>query len=175
MAYVRTGGMSTASRRRRRTTALVLTSLTVVLLLVLIYAVAYFQGWVGGNDGEGTMDSSQVSATASPAGVEPGDIQVNVYNANGEPGLARTVANELEARDFVIDLVSNDPERAQIDGPADIRFGPDGTDAAEFVQAQVPGSELVPLERGGDAVDLVLGDDFAGLAEPDEDQATATS
>jgi len=154
---------------------LVLTGLTIILLTVLAYAIAYFQGWVGGDDGANGTDSSQVTATAGPAAMEPSDIQVNVYNAKGEPGLARAIADELDNRDFVVDLVADDPENAQIDHSADIRFGPDAADAAEFMQAHVPGSKLVPVERGGDAIDLVLGDDFETLAEPDSDQATATS
>lgn len=175
MAYVRTGGMSTASRRRRRTTALVLTGLTIILLTVFAYAVAYFQGWVGGDDGERGTDSSQVTATAGRSAMEPGDITVNVYNAKGEPGLAGLISKELRERDFVVDATADDPEKAQIDHTADIRFGPDAADAAEFLQQQVPGSKLVPLEREGEAVDLVLGDDFEDLAEPAGDQATATS
>ncbi len=178
MAYVRTGGMSTASRRRRRTTALVLTGLTVVLLLVLMYAVAYAQGWLGSDEGTGSTDISQVSATQGLAALEPGDVTVNVYNAKGEPGLAGRIAKELKERDFVVDATANDPEKAQIDHTADIRFGPDAAAAAEFLQQHVPGSKLVPLEREGEAVDLVLGDDFTDLAdvtEPTEDQAESTS
>ncbi len=175
MAYVRTGGMSTASRRRRRTTALVLAGLTIVLLIVLAYAVAYFQGWVGSDEADGSTDTSQVSATSTAPALKPSDVTVNVYNAKGEPGLAGRIAGELRDLDFAVADVDNDPEKAQIDHTADIRFGPNGEAAAEFLQQRVPGSELVPLEREGEAVDLVLGDDFEDLAEPVGDEATATS
>lgn len=175
MAYVRTGGMSTASRRRRRTTALVLTGLTVLLVVVLIYAVAYFQGWVGGGDGEDGTDSSQASATAGPGALEPADVTVNVYNAKGEPGLAGRISTELRGRNFVVDATADDPQKAQIDHTADIRFGPDAANAAKFLQQHVPGSKLVPLEREGEAVDLVLGDAFQELAKPGAGQPIATS
>ena len=103
MAYVRTGGMSTAARRRRRRTALVLTGLTLMLAVVLVYAVAYYQGWLGGEDS--AADADQVTATAPP--LRPGDVRVNVYNANGEPGLAGRTSEELESRGFVVDAVDN--------------------------------------------------------------------
>lgn len=178
MAYVRTGGMSTASRRRRRTTALVLAGITIVLLIVLAYAVAYVQGWVGSDEPSGGTDNSQATSTSTVADLEPSDVTVNVYNAKGEPGLAGKIAGELRDLDFTVDDVDNDPEKAQIDHTADIRFGPDGQAAAESLQQLVPESELVPLEREGDAIDLVLGDDFKELAEPEDasqDEATSTS
>lgn len=178
MAYVRTGGMSTASRRRRRTTALVLTGLTILLLIVLAYAVAYFQGWVGDDNGGAGTDNSAATATAGPAALEPGEVTVNVYNAKGEPGLAGRITQELRERDFVVDATANDPEKAQIDHSADIRFGPDGAAAAEFLQQQVSGSELVPVDREGEEVDLVLGDGFEDLAEDvgsADDEAESTS
>jgi len=154
---------------------LVLAGLTIVLLIVLAYAVAYFQGWVGSDEADGSTDTSQVSATATAPALEPTDVTVNVYNAKGEPGLAGRIAGELRDLDFAVADVDNDPERAQIDHTADIRFGPNGEAAAKFLQQRVPGSELVPLEREGEAIDLVLGDDFEDLAEPVGDEATATS
>ncbi len=172
MGYVRTGGMSTAARRRRRTTALVLTGLAALLLIVLAYAVAYYQGWVGSPD-EGTNDSSQAS-TQAPS-ITPAEVTVNVYNAKGEPGLAGRIAAALEERNFDVASIDNDPEQASIEHSADIRHGPDGLAAAEFLQQSVPGSELVADERESATIDLVLGDGFEALAEPATDEAESTS
>lgn len=172
MGYVRTGGMSTAARRRRRTTALVLSGLTIVLLAVLAYAIAYYQGWVGGED-ETTQDVDQVTATA-PA-IQPADVAMNVYNAKGEPGLAGRVSTELEERDFEVASVDDDPENASIEHSADIRFGPEGEKFAVFLQESVPGSKLVPDEREGAEIDLVLGDGFEELAPAPADQSDSTS
>jgi len=164
MAYVRTGGMSTAARRRRRRTALVLTALTLMLALVLVYAVAFYQGWLGGSDT--TADTDQVTATAPP--LQPGDVRVNVYNAKGEPGLAGRTSEELETRGFAVDAVDNDPEDASIAHSADIRHGPQGLESAELMQQSVPGSKLVADEREGTEIDLVLGDGFTELAPAQE-------
>lgn len=168
MAYVRTGGMSTAARRRRRRTALVLTGLTLMLVIVLVYAVAYYQGWLGSEDS--AADADQVTATAPP--LQPGDVRVNVYNANGEPGLAGRTSEELESRGFVVDAVDNDPENASIAHSADIRHGPDGLRAAELMQQSVPGSELVADERESAEIDLVLGDGFEQLAPAEPGQTS---
>jgi hypothetical protein len=171
MAYVRTGGMSTAARRRRRRTALVLTALTLMLAVVLVYAVAYYQGWLGGS---GTAaDAEQATATAAP--LQPGDVRVNVYNATGEAGLAGRTSEELETRGFVVDAVDNDPEDAQIGHTADIRHGPDGLEAAQLLQQSVPGSKLVADERESEEIDLVLGDGFEQLAPAESGSSEETS
>ncbi len=172
MGYVRTGGMSTAARRRRRTTALVLTGLAILLFVVLAYAVAYYQGWVGGSD-EGTTDSAQIS-TSAPS-IQASEVTVNVYNAKGEPGLAGRIAAELEERDFDVDTIDNDPEQATIEHSADIRHGPEGLEAAEFMQQSVPGSKLLPDEREAATIDLVLGKEFEALSEAPADAAESTS
>ncbi|MGB3257473.1 MAG: LytR C-terminal domain-containing protein [Ornithinimicrobium sp.] len=172
MGYVRTGGMSTAARRRRRTTALVLTGLTALLLIVLAYAIAYYQGWVGGAD-EGSTDSGEVT-TSAPA-IQPSEVTVNVYNAKGEPGLAGRIAGELEERTFDVASIDNDPEQASIEESANIRHGPDGLEAAELLQESVPGSTLVPDERESATIDLVLGDGFEELGDPPADGAETTS
>lgn len=149
-----------------------LTGLTLLLLMVLAYAIAFFQGWVGGSD-DVTADSSQVT-TAAPS-LQPSEVSVNVYNANGEPGLARRVATDLEDRNFAVASIANDPENASIEHTADIRHGAEGAKAAALLQESVPGSALVADEREGSTIDLVLGDAFEELspASPDESESTA--
>lgn len=170
MGYARTAGMSTAARRRRRRTALVLTALVLLLAVVFGYAAAYYQGWLPGEDA--ATDTEQVTSTAEPTEVAlgPGDVSVNVYNASGVPGLAARTAEALEARGFVVDSIDNDPEGASIDHAADIRHGPTGAEAAALLQEQVPGAQLVPDEREGAEVDLVLGDAFEDLPQAEEEE-----
>ncbi|CAN5599637.1 hypothetical protein BH23ACT6_BH23ACT6_16970 [soil metagenome] len=172
MGYVRTGGMSTAARRRRRTTALVLTGLVVLLLVVLAYAIAVYQGW-GRGGSDGSTDQDVVTATA-PA-MQPTDVSLNVYNAKGEPGLAGRIGEALTERGFDVASVDNDPEKASIEHSADIRHGPEGLAAAEFLQQSVPDSKLVADEREGAKIDLVLGDGFEELAPAPADTAETTA
>lgn len=164
MGYVRTGGMSTAARRRRRRTGLVLTALVALLAAVFVYAAAYYQGWLG-DDAAPRTDASVSTATATEEPLQPSEISVNVYNANGAPGLAAGTAEAITARGFVVDAIDNDPEDATIEGVADIRHGPTGEAAARVLQEAVPGAELVPDGRESAVIDLVLGDGWEALPE----------
>jgi LytR cell envelope-related transcriptional attenuator len=172
MGYVRTGGMSTAARRRRQRTALVISALVLLLLGVFAYAGAYYQGWIPGS--QDTAESTS-SPTPTEEALQPGDVTVNVYNASGVPGLAGRTAEAVEARGFTVGSVANDPENATIEHAADIRHGPDGEEAAELLQAQVPGAELAPDDRESAEVDLVLGDAFEELPEVPADDSEATA
>lgn len=169
MGYVRTGGMSTAARRRRRRTALVLSALVLVLVLIFGYAVAYYQGWIV-SEGGPVADPSATTATATATPEPPAadEITVNVYNANGAPGLAADTAEAMSIRGYAVDQIADDPEDAQIDGVADIRHGPEGAEAALVVQQEVPGSELLLDEREGADVDLVVGDAWEALPEAED-------
>jgi len=138
---------------------------------VLVYAIAYYQGWLGGSDT--AADSDQATATATAPPLQPGEVQVNVYNAKGEPGLAGRISEELGTRGFAVGAVDNDPEDASIDHAADIRHGPQGLESAELMQQTVPGSQLVADDRESEEIDLVLGDGFTELAPPEPEQSTA--
>ncbi len=169
MGYVRTGGMSTAARRRRRRTAFVLGVLVLLLAGVFGYAAAYYQGWIG--DEEGSTDTSQVTETTPP--LQPGDVTLNVYNATGRAGLAGRTSESLQARGFRVDSVADDPEKATVKHVGDVRFGPKGARAALLLREAVPGVKFVRDKREGKTVDLVLGDAFTELpAVPADDSAT---
>lgn len=180
MSTVRTAGMSTAARRRRRRAGLVLTALFGLLLAVLLYAVAYYQGWLPAEGDAGTADDVQQTTSAPVEEVpEPGEVQVNVFNGagfNGEdrPGLARRTADALGTLGYDVQDVDDDPEQQTFEEPALIRHGPDSVAEAEVLLDSVPGAVLAPDERETAVVDLVLGVEFVELTEDDDETATST-
>lgn len=174
MGYVRTAGMSTAARRRRRRAALVLTALVTVLAAVGLYALAYFQGWLPGDDGS-TSDSDQVTATSAAPALQPEEVTVNVYNASGAVGIAGRTSEALASHGFEIDAVDNAPQGTETPQVAEIQHGPDGAEAAKLLSTLVPDAVLVEDTREGAEVDLFIGTDFVEVEPAEaEDSATAT-
>lgn len=163
MGYVRTAGMSTAARRARRRAALVIVAVLLGLLLVFGVALAYVQGWVNLPDGD-TGDEAAVTTSAPVAAVSPGEVSVNVYNAGGIAGAAGRAGEELRARGFGVATVANDPEGADVPGPAIVRHGPTGVEEATLLLEQLPdGVELLEDGRSSSSVDLVLGQQWEDL------------
>lgn len=175
MGYVRTAGMSTAARRRRRRAALVLSALVLILVGIGGYAVAYYQGWLGDGDGTGS-DADQVTATAEVPSVVPEDVTVNVYNASGASGAARSTAEALASHGFDIDAIDNAPSGTETPAVAEIRHGVEGLEDAELLASHVDGAVLVEDAREIDEVDLYIGTDFVPVepAEGEADEATST-
>lgn len=173
MGYVRTAGMSTAARRRRRRGALVLSVLVLLLLGIGAYAVAYYQGWLPEGDETGS-DADQVTATAEVQGVLPEEVTVNVYNASGASGIARSTAQALASHGFDIDAIDNAPSGTETPAVAEIRHGVQGLEEAELLASHVEGAVLVEDAREIDEVDLYIGTDFVPVEPAEDDAATAT-
>lgn len=95
----------------------------------------------------------------------PREIKVNVYNTTFRGGLAKTVADQLEARGFRGGKVGNDPQLSFLPkNTAVIRFGPDGQPAAKVLAQHVPGAQLKLVEgRAGTTIDLVIGNRYSQL------------
>ncbi|MDI2127812.1 LytR C-terminal domain-containing protein [Yinghuangia seranimata] len=108
--------------------------------------------------------NAQPVAQTLPA---PNAITVNVYNATKRTGLAKTVADELKARGFVIGKVANDPANKQIAGAGEIRSGVPGKTPSTVVGAHLPNTQYVEDARTDGSVDLVLGDGYQALATAD--------
>ncbi|WP_165367759.1 LytR C-terminal domain-containing protein, partial [Phytoactinopolyspora endophytica] len=85
------------------------------------------------------------------------------------------VASEMRDRGFTILDVANDPLEESVEESAEIRLHPEMEAAAGLVAAMVPGSVLVRDERSSESVDLVIGEDFEGLDDMPEPDATADS
>lgn len=94
----------------------------------------------------------------------PSEVSVNVYNTTYKTGLAKTVADEVKARGFKVKEVSNDPLRTMQLGVGVIRYGEEGDLAAALLKGHLPDAELVKDTRAGAGIDLVIGNQFAGLA-----------
>ncbi|WP_052207118.1 LytR C-terminal domain-containing protein [Sinomonas humi] len=112
--------------------------------------------------------ASPAPTMGCPAGpfdyAAPQSVHVNVLNATGQDGLARSIADQLAQRKFVVGKVAN----STADGapPALIVSGAAGEGAAFTVQRTVPGSVYTADGRGDSSVDLILLPGFAGLKDP---------
>ena len=100
-------------------------------------------------------------------------INLNVYNSTSRPGLARTVADELLGRKFVVGAVAN--TEAGYRGVAAVVSGAAGQSAAFTVQRNVPGSDYFQDDRTDASVDVILAGDYKALAAADRvDQTPGT-
>ncbi len=94
--------------------------------------------------------------------VDPSEIDLQVVNVAGRPGVATQAMNGLTPSGFELDQ----PDLLLI--PGDVRedmtveYAPDNRAAAVTVAAAVPGAKLVPTEGLGSKVRLILGSDFDG-------------
>jgi hypothetical protein len=111
---------------------------------------------------------ASVSEAAPPTGLDPAAINLRVFNATDTAGLAQTVATALQERGFVIDEVANDSSGREVTGVGELRHGPRGADAAEYVRLFVPGSGDYLDTRATAQVDVVVGPEFSALASADE-------
>lgn len=171
--YVYESGMSTQRRKQRRT------AITLLLTLLLLFG-AFWWAWayirVGDEVGAEDGNTGPVSEDGC---IDAKNVTFNVYNATPRPGLAKSAADALTAAGFTVGAVANDPERKQLPGNAEIRFGADGEPyALSFRDDYAQVVSMTPDERTGTTVDVVLGDTFQGWGPfpptgPCGDQATA--
>jgi hypothetical protein len=104
----------------------------------------------------------------APAALDPATVNLRVFNATETSGLATTVAEAFRARGFVIDEVANDSSGREVTGVGELRHGPRGTEAAEFVELYIPGAGDFLDTRATAQVDVVVGPEFTTLATPEE-------
>lgn len=90
-------------------------------------------------------------------------VQVNVYNATDQSGLAKAVADKLATQNFSVADFGNDPKRSDGSVPALIRYGPGGQDSAQTLALVIPNATFLNDKRRDDSVDLVLGRGFPGV------------
>ena len=87
-------------------------------------------------------------------------MSLRVYNATDTAGLATTVANALKERGFTVGEIANDTSGREVTGVGELRHGPRGTDAADFVRLFLPGAGDYPDTRADATVDVVIGPEF---------------
>ncbi len=156
-------GRTAEARTRRRRTSLTI----LIVLLILFFAAWYAMSYLQAEDTQAAPSTTTSSTSSSTAPCpEPADVQVNVYNATNRAGLAAEVATDLRARGFDVKTVANDPKRAQLTGPGQLRYGSAGAKGAERVLGHVGNFERQIDERQRPSVDVVLGPQYEQLVPP---------
>jgi LCP family protein required for cell wall assembly len=104
-------------------------------------------------------------APEAPATVAPSEVSVEVYNGSGTSGLAAEATADLEAAGFAVPVTGN-ADSSDV-ARTTIRHAAGDEALAATVAAQVPGAATeVSGEATAGTVQLVLGQDFAGVGEP---------
>jgi hypothetical protein len=152
-------------RRRRILHGAVLVVLVGLISAGIIVALAIMNGQVTLPTPERSTAAALPCPDATYDYVPPEKINLNVFNATTRPGLARSVADELVARKFVVGAVNNTTSSYR--GVALIVSGAAGQSAAFTVQRNVQGSEYVQDGRTDPGVDVILSNDFLEVAKPE--------
>jgi hypothetical protein len=149
-----------AGARRRR-------PLPALIFLLALALAALFVWWNVLTD-ESARQQAQAaacsSASAAPQALDPSTVTVRVLNAGDQAGKAGEVTETLTSRGFVVSETANDPSDNEVTGVGELRFGPRGKGAADYLGLFLPGATERSDTRATDVVDLVIGPDFAGLA-----------
>lgn len=96
--------------------------------------------------------------------LQPSDVEVLVLNASSEPGLASSVADSLEADEFVVLRTSVADESAR---KTVVRFAPGARREARLVARQFGATKIKPFDRktqaaaDGASVVVLAGEDLA--------------
>ncbi|WP_436774379.1 LytR C-terminal domain-containing protein [Yinghuangia sp. YIM S09857] len=182
--YKITGKLYPRMTRRRRKWPIIVACLVALAVLSTGAWAVYHYTADDKNTAAGKQCTPAPSGSPAAPGTQaavvpgtPGDlpaantITVNVYNATDRTGLAKSVADELKARGFVIGTVANDPLRQPktpaMPGPGQIRAGIPGKTPSSVVGAHAAGMQPVEDARTDASVDVVLGETFQALAAPD--------
>lgn len=109
--------------------------------------------------------SSSTAATVTlPA---PSDVTIIVLNSTSRAGIAARVRTTLSQDGFNVPaLAKNDSaaKRNKISGPAEIRFGPRGRQAATLLRYYFPGATMVSEKFTSGTVVVSLGTRFTSVA-----------
>lgn len=97
------------------------------------------------------------------------EININVFNATNQTGLATNVAGDFKNRGFKVDKIQ-DAEQQQPDAVAILRYGPKAIGAAHLLRAYFlnESETQFDLKREDAFVDVVIGARFKQLATPTE-------
>ena len=142
------------------------------LIFLLVLAVAALLVWWNVlNKDEGRQASSSAAcatSTKAAPSMDPKNVHLRVLNATDQQGLAQEVAAQLQSRGFVVDEVGNDSSGRKVDGVAELRHGPRGTETASYVGLYFPGAKDYQDTRATAQVDVVVGPSFDGVASPEK-------
>ncbi|MYZ37155.1 MULTISPECIES: LytR C-terminal domain-containing protein [unclassified Streptomyces] len=183
--YRITGDKYPRMRRPRHRRRLVLAGTSAIVALGLagwgtMQLIDVFSGESGKKlaAAAGRKHGCKTSSTAAMALPKPGQITVNVYNATPRGGLAKTTADELKKRGFLIGKVGNAPAKydKKIQGAGILLGSPSAWNTALTVLGtQLKGAATKTDSRKTADVDLLLGTTFTKLnVQKDADEALAT-
>ena len=155
----------TARVRRRVLHGAVLVLLIGLIAAGIIVALAVINGRLKIPSAE-PAPTPVSSCPASTFDYTPTDkVSVNVFNSTSRAGLARSVADELLARKFVVGNVSNTSPGYR--GVAAVVSGAAGQAAAFTVQRNLQGSDYFQDGRNDASVDVILSQDYTALVPPE--------
>lgn len=148
-----------------------LPALIALLALLLLTAIVWWR--VLHRDTGSPAGSSSCSTQSSvPTLPGPARVTLQVLNATHRAGIARKARNTLISDGFNVPAAaSNDKPKVKIPGVAEIRFGPQGRDAAQLVHYYLPGARMVAKQTKGTTVVISLGEKFRGFVSPSSVQA----
>ncbi|MFJ7996889.1 LytR C-terminal domain-containing protein [Streptomyces sp. NPDC096310] len=186
--YRITGSKYPRMRRPRHRRRIVLAAVAAVVALGLAgWGTAQLIDVFSGDSTKDTTASEPTTPDCTPSPTptapahalpRPGEITVNVYNATPRGGLAKTTADELRKRGFVIGKVGNAPETYDKKVPgAGVLLGAtsDMDSALTVLGTQLKGATPKADTRKTKDVDLIIGSAFKTLnVQKDADQALAT-
>jgi hypothetical protein len=142
------------------------------LIFLLVLAVAAVAVWwyvIRQEDQKvAEQQATCSSVAAAPPSLDPGAVNLRVYNATDTAGLAQTVATALKERGFTVGEIANDTSGREVTGVGELRHGPRGAEAANFVRVFIPDAGDFPDTRADATVDVVIGPDFTTLASADQ-------
>lgn len=152
-----------AARRRTRRPV---PALILLAALSLVSAVVWWRVLHRGPEVDTALRPCQQKPTLTALALNPKTVKVRVYNATDRGGLARTVANQLKNRGFVISTTGNDPLAGSRDvrGVGELRYGTPGAEEAALIGLQFPGITMARDPRTDAIVDVAVGPDFRSVA-----------
>ncbi len=142
----------------------------IIFLLVLALAVAVV--WVQVARQASARDAHRAAACASakaaPPSLNPKTVSVRVLNATDRKGEATRVATALKGLGFQVAAVDNDRSGRKVTGVGEVRHGPRGTSAAEYMAIYLPGAADFTDTRATSVIDLVVGPEYSKLATKEQ-------
>ncbi len=150
---------------RRTLSAVTLVVLTALLVTGLVVGWRSFTAPIGD---EVAAEPSETCATQVARGdvVRTRDVTVSVFNAGNRAGLADQTRSQLEARGFIAGEIGNAPEEFAVQLVRVLAPRKDDP-GAQLVAAQFGPNTLIQVTDAdlGPGVDVVIGEEFEGLAK----------
>ncbi|MBT2514177.1 LytR C-terminal domain-containing protein [Arthrobacter sp. ISL-30] len=150
---------------RRLAHGIVLVLLLGVLAAGIVGAVAILNGQIKVPSAVSPREPTSLCPTATFDYLPNDQVKVNVFNGTSRPGLAKTVADQFQARGHQIGEVGN--KGTGYTGVAVVVSGAAGQAAAFNVQRNLAGTDYFQDVREDSSVDVIITDEFSGLVAPE--------